>query len=173
MPIIYWCRSRGEVHPHVQRPLLHSWVWLLSDSGYVTVEWYIMCQVSDVCRWLQFAFVSNVYIPSCHIWVSCFLTTELISWAPGHFSHMTLSSNSSPCCTVQQPAPSSLQIWLKWLSWFPWKPGAQRSGKIHFTLQQRDKEMVRQRESGRERGFKRERVGGDKRSLTLKDASFI
>lgn len=36
-----------------------------------------------------------------------------------------------------------------------------RSGEIHFTLQQRDKEMVRQRESGRERGLKKEREWGE------------
>lgn len=59
------------------------------------------------------------------------------SWV--HFVHCPHDTqhNISPHCTVQQPAPSSLQIWLKWLSWFPWKPGAQRSRKIHFTLQQR------------------------------------
>ncbi len=105
--------------------------------------------------------------------------TSLFSASCSHFREptgalppLTLSCDISPHCTVQQPAPPSLQIWLKWLSWFPWKPGAQRSGKIHFTLQQRDKEMVRQRESGREEGLKRE-SGGKKGSLTLKDASFV
>lgn len=78
MPIIYWCCSRGKVHPHVQRLQLHSQVWLLSDSDCITVEWRIMCQVSDVFRQLKFAFVSNVRIPSCRIW-EC-LVFRLLSW---------------------------------------------------------------------------------------------
>lgn len=172
MPIIYWCCSRGKVYLQVQRLLPHPHVWLLSESDRATVQWYIMCQVSDVFRQLKFAFVSHVHIPSCHTGASCFLAPELILWALGHIYHMALCSNISLHCSAQPPAAAHCKSDSKWLSWFPWKPGAQRSGKIHFTLQQRDKELVRQRESGRDWGLKRE-SGGVVGSLTLKDASFV
>lgn len=42
----------------------------------------------------------------------------------------------------------------------------------HFSSEQRDKEMVRQRESRREKGLERESVWGGG-SLTLKDALFL
>lgn len=42
----------------------------------------------------------------------------------------------------------------------------------HFSSERRDKEMVRQRESGRKRGLEKE-GGGCTGSLTLKDASFL
>lgn len=136
-----------------------------------TFQWRVISYAKSPMSpdsWSLFCF-KGPYSLVLYLSVSCFQAPELISWALWYISHMTLSSNISPFCSVQQPAPCSLQISLKWLSQFPWKPGAQRSGKIYFALQQWDKEMVRQRESRRKRGLKRESGG----SLTLKDASLV
>lgn len=158
MPIIYWCCSRGKVYPLVQRLLLHSPVWQLSDGDCITVEWNIVCQVSDFFTQLMFAFRFRCPDPHVsHLRVSCFPTPELIPAAPGRITHMTLIS---PHCLYS----SQHQLHCK--------PDSNdslgslgnqvlRSGEIHFTLQQRDKEMVRQRESGRERGLKKEREWGE------------
>lgn len=168
MPIIYWCCSRERFT-------------LVSNGCCLTLK-FDSCQLVTTLQWRVISYVKSPMSPDSqslfcfkgpcslvlYLSVSCFQAPELISWALRYVSHMTLS-NISPFCSVQQPAPCSLQISLKWLSQFPWKPGAQRSGKIYFALQQRDKEMVRQRESRRKRGLKRESGG----SLTLKDASLV
>lgn len=130
-----------KIPPPRPKATTHSFEFDCSSTATI-VETYIVCRVSDVfTRTVCYCF-KRLHPFMLSLSASCCLTPELISqdaplWAIP-FRQGAYSTNISPHCTVQYctaPASSLLQMWLKWLSWFPWKPGAQRSGKIHFTLQ--------------------------------------
>ena len=83
--------QRKSLPPRPRR-LLHSPVWLLSDGDCITVEWYIVCQVSGVFIAAEVCVRVSVCLVFCR--------PELIS----SDSHMARSTANGPCCTVQQPA---------------------------------------------------------------------
>lgn len=128
-----------------------------SDSDCITVEWYIVCQVSDVSRPLKFAFVSNVYmfppvVSECLVfrvnsneppvtfptWCSVVILVPTVLHSSQHHLHCKSDSNDSLGSLGNQVLRD------------------QERSISHFSSEQRDKEMVRQRESGRERGLERE-----------------